>query len=82
MSTPHPLKAHSLDEIEKAIAQALEALTGKPFVANISQFVVMEPSGADVFLGKPSAVSMQLGVAPSADYVGLETPWGEAPKEA
>lgn len=81
MSTPHPLKAHSLDEIEKAIAKALETITGKPFVANISHFVVAEPNGAEVFLGKPSAVSMQLSVAPPADYAELGSPWDEDTKE-
>jgi hypothetical protein len=68
--------------IEKAIATALENLTGKPFVANISQFVVTEPNGADVFLGKPSAVSMQLRVTPPADYVNHDAPWDEDRQKA
>lgn len=81
MSTPHPLKAHSLDEIEKTIAKALETLTGKPFVANISHFVVTEPTGTDVFLGKPSAVSMQLRMSPSNDHVDHSAPWDIDAKE-
>lgn len=80
MSTQHPLKACSLDEMEKAIGRALESLTGKPFIANISQFVVAEASGADVFLGKPGVVSMQISVAPPIDYVDPEAPWNEDPK--
>lgn len=64
MSASYPLKAHSLEEIEKAIAKSLEELTGQPFVANISNFVVEEVSTAAAFLGKSRPVSMQITVKP------------------